>query len=217
MRIGVNKIREYRKDLSPYFYHYVRDFNSLNRILHEKQLKSNKGYICFTEAPVVCSCEMFDYFAHFKKPMYVKYGIGIKRDILIDQFDISPLLYVKDINELQLIDPTLHWKTDILNRQHDFQWLREWRIKGNLDLSSINDEILVIVPDESCLPQCIIGNDLEDIESQEFNSTFPNYTGFLYNKNPNYRILKFCDISSIPNDFQIEEHIESNIKEQFNL
>lgn len=147
MNKGVEKIRELRNDLSPYFFHFTDKKEHLECILNEKRLISDRGYICFTEMPLVSSTYMFNYFANFNKPMYIPYGIGIKREILINTFNISPVLYVRDNNEKNLIHPILHWKTELINNIYDYQWLREWRIKGSiLDLSLIHD-IIIIIPD----------------------------------------------------------------------
>ena len=58
------KIREQRDDLSPFLFHYTKGreaFEILLSIIDEKKLKSEKGYICFTEAPLATSLRMFDY------------------------------------------------------------------------------------------------------------------------------------------------------------
>lgn len=217
MNKGVEKIRELRNDLTPYFFHFMKKKENLDCILNEKRLISDKGYLCFTEMPLVSSQNMFNYFANFRRPMYTPYGIGIKREILIDKFNISPVLYVKNEKEKNLIDPILHWNTEIINDLYDFQWLREWRINMSvLDLSLIHD-IMIIIPDDINIPRSIIANDKEIIDSSEFNKTFPNYSGFLYNKEPAYRIFKLEDISCIENDFQIDNFLRQRKKEQFNL
>jgi hypothetical protein len=81
------KIREQRDDLSPFLFHYTKGreaFEILLSIIDEKKLKSEKGYICFTEAPLATSLRMFDYMNQYPDPMYAPYGIGFNRDFLFN-------------------------------------------------------------------------------------------------------------------------------------
>ena len=84
----------------------------------------------------------------WKDPMYSRYGIGFKRDILIDQFRARPAIYGDD-KDFAMLGKWLNWRYELLNvHKHDYTWLREWRIEGNeFHFSSVSKEgILVIAP-----------------------------------------------------------------------
>ena len=74
-----HNLRERKKDLSPYLFHFTKGSDCKERlesILSEECLKSKLGYICFTESPLTCSHELFKYMESWKEPMYSRYGIG---------------------------------------------------------------------------------------------------------------------------------------------
>lgn len=86
------KIREQRDDLSPFLFHYTKGreaFEILLSIIDEKKLKSEKGYICFTEAPLATSLRMFDYMNQYPDPMYAL--------MVLDLIEISFLILVQDL------------------------------------------------------------------------------------------------------------------------
>ena len=148
-----HNLRERKKDLSPYLFHFTKGSDCKERlesILSEECLKSKLGYICFTESPLTCSHELFKYMESWKEPMYSRYGIGFKRDILIDQFRARPVIYGDD-KDLAMLGNGLNWRYELLDiHKHDYTWLREWRIEGNeFHFSSISKEdIIVVAPTE---------------------------------------------------------------------
>jgi hypothetical protein len=86
----------------------------------------------------------------WKEPMYSRYGIGFKRDILIDQFWARPVIYGDD-KDFAMLGNGLNWRYELLDiHKHDYTWLREWRIEGNeFHFSSISKEdIIVVAPTE---------------------------------------------------------------------
>ena len=127
------QIREYRDDLSPYLFHYTKGENAfkiLSLIISDKKIKSQKGYICLTEAPITTSLRMFDYMGKFPNPMYAPYGIGFKRDFLFNS-GARPVIYGTE-EEIKKIPEEFKWRCLTLQpASYDFSWLREWRIEGN--------------------------------------------------------------------------------------
>lgn len=141
------RLRNMRLDLSPYMFHFTDSLDTLWKILGELCLKSNKKeYVCFTETPLCLMISMLDYMGIWRKPILGKYGIGFKRDLLIQQYGARPVIYCDKIQQID-IGQTLKWLYEELNVEgHDFQWLREWRIKGEFDFSKIErNDILIIV------------------------------------------------------------------------
>lgn len=153
---GISKIRVQRPDLSPYLFHFTKGANperNMNEILSTQKLVSDEGYICFTEAPISSMIPLLDYFAGFPKPMYSRYAIGFNRKILVENYLAQPVIYgVGD--DKSKIDSSLHWKYLEYNpTNNDYQWLREWRIKGgSFDFSKFpREEIIIITPDNDSL------------------------------------------------------------------
>lgn len=59
------KFKRVRLDQSPYLFHFVngRDKNpgeTLQKILEERKLKSDKGYICFSASPITAIKRFFE-------------------------------------------------------------------------------------------------------------------------------------------------------------
>ena len=158
------KIRQQRPDLTPYLFHFTSGSNpikNIQSILNQKKLKSKKEYICFTDTPLSFISEQLKYMSQFPTPMYSQFGIDFIRDTLIAQFGCRPVIY-GDKNELNYIDSFLHWRYECLDTSnHDFTWLREWRINGNtFDFSNLNpSDIIVVAPTEEEL-----SNIIEDID-----------------------------------------------------
>lgn len=154
MKNPSDKIRRKRKDLSPYLFHFTQDtangdaFSNLSCILNEQKLRSSRGYICFTDTPITEMIPLLDYRKLMSKPILSKYGIGFNRDLLIKDYGARPVIY-GDNDELKLIPDIFRWRSLVLDvERYDYSWLREWRIKGELDFSSIDpNEIVVIAPD----------------------------------------------------------------------
>ena len=141
------RLRNMRLDLSPYLFHFTDSLDTLWKILDELCLKSNKKkYVCFTETPLCLMISMLDYMGIWKKPILGKYGIGFKRDLLIQKYGARPVIYCDAIQQGD-IGQKLKWLYEELDVEgHDFQWLREWRIKGKFDFSKIDrNDILIIV------------------------------------------------------------------------
>lgn len=164
-----HNLRDRKKDLSPYLFHFTKGDDCkdvLYKILNEECLKAQRGHLCFTESPLTSSNELFKYMNSWSTPMFSKYGIGFKRDILIDLFRARPVIY-GDGKELKLLDERLKWRFELLDiHSHDYTWLREWRIEGNeFNFSSISkDDIIVVAPTDKELKELVSLMDFEEMD-----------------------------------------------------
>lgn len=127
----LEKIKQVRTDLSDYVFHFTKGrkaLQTLGQILVDNKIKdmSDKGYICFTEAPLYSLIEMFEIFNVYVDPMYAPYAIGIPKEELYKDGG-RPVIY-GSANEIKLLDPKIHWRFEKYSNNHDFTWLREWRI-----------------------------------------------------------------------------------------
>ena len=163
------KLRNRKKDLSPYLFHFTKGDdckNILHKILDEECLRAERGYICFTESPLTSSNELFEYMYSYRTPMYSKYGIGFNRDVLIDQFRARPVIY-GDNADFTMLGNGLKWRFELLDiHSHDYTWLREWRIEGNeFNFSSISkDDIIVVAPTDKELKELVSFMDFEEMD-----------------------------------------------------
>ena len=94
-------------------------------------------------------------------PLYHPCGIGFSRDVLVKNYQARNVIYV-DAEEREKVPEEFIWRTDILEvDSYDFEYLREWRIKGNVfDFSEISfEDILVIAPDLEHLNDLVVKYD----------------------------------------------------------
>ncbi len=207
------EIRSKRNDLSPFLFHFTKDFKTLKLIVQQMKLKANRGYICFTEAPLTQSVELFRYFHKFQptpyepylKPMFVPYGIGISRQFLFNK-GARPLIY-SSLEELELLPHEFKWRAMELNMvDYDFGWLREWRINSNLfDFSDYRNEIIVITVSKKELIE-ICEDDIFDIDflyEHEIGECIPS---LIDNKKRLFKGIAIQDIvqNALKSDSQIE-------------
>lgn len=161
MQVAMNKenqekhkrILSVREDLSDYVFHFARypeqtGKDTLRSILSDKAIldKGNKGYICFTDAPLTQLPAMFKLFekdnSFHENYRYAPYGIGVKKDyfyqlggrpiILSNNEEINEItqIYAKSSEaDQRFFSERLSWRLQALvPGYYDFSWLREWRI-----------------------------------------------------------------------------------------
>lgn len=215
MKNPSNNIRIRKPDLSPYLFHFISNdtpINIMNNILLEKRLKTDKlEYICFTESPLSQSMEQFKYmysFCPYKEPMYSKFGIGFNRDLLIKEYNARPVIY-GDINEYNLLPTTLRWRFENLNiENHDYTWLREWRIKGRIfDFSEVSyEDIIIVTPTRKDLEEIAFESELDEIDF-----SFEDGTCYPY---PIYRLTRIWkgitieEANSCNNDYEMKAMVD---------
>ena len=169
MSIYNDKFRKARRDYSPYLFHFINGdddnpMKTMAAILTDLKLKSKNDYICFSASPLTSIGRFFEVIVNrTRKPMYQPYGIGFSRDILVRNFGAKNVIYF-DESESKLIPNELKWRALPLNVDYyDFEYLREWRIKGNeFDFREFPKENLIVVaPDLKKLNDLVVSHDVE--------------------------------------------------------
>ncbi|MFS2980153.1 hypothetical protein [Bacteroides fragilis] len=172
-----DKFKMARLDQSPYLFHFINGYDpspheTLRKILEEKQLVSSKGYICFSASPLTAITKFFEVKVRSTgQPMYQPWGLGFSRDILVRDFGARNVIYT---DGTEGIPDHLEWRTDKLNvDSYDFEYLREWRIKGGqFDFSDFpRGDVIVIAPDYNSLNDLVVRFDME------FTPFVNHYTG----------------------------------------
>lgn len=167
MAIFNDKFKRTRLDQSPYLFHFINGrnpspINTLQKILEEQKLVSSKGYICFSASPITAITKFFK--TPTKRtgcPMYLPWGLGFSRDILVRDFYARNVIYTDGSEN---IPEHLAWRTDTLNvDSYDYEYLREWRIKGKVfDFSAFpKSDIIVVAPDRNSLNQLVVEFDMQ--------------------------------------------------------
>ena len=159
------EILQSREDISDYVFHFTKHANAyetLQTILDGKAIKdvNNKGYICFSEAPITMLPSMFDLFERYDNPMYAPYGIGIRKE---DIFNLGgrPAIY-GTVEELTQLPEALKWRgVPYIPGAYDYSWLREWRVPTKEVLIDPNHVIVICKDTEEIFNLC---SELEDIE-----------------------------------------------------
>lgn len=168
MGIVDGKFRSKRLDQSPYLFHFTKGTltqagESMYSIIEQEKLVSQNGYISFTASPIT-SLKRFFETSIYKTglPMYQPIGIGFSRDIMVKKYGARNVIYCGR-DEIELIPEELRWRTDLLEVDvYDFEYLREWRIKGGeFDFSGFPKEhILIIAPTQNDLNNFVVKHDL---------------------------------------------------------
>lgn len=229
------KFRSARADQSPYLFHFTKGTpeeakGALFSILEQKRLISHShDYICFTASPITSLHHFFETKVNSTgQPMYQPFGIGFARDILVNAFGARNVIY-GERSELDLLPPDLKWREELLKvDQHDFEYLREWRIKGpEFDFNPFPlEHILVIAPHLDDVNDLVAGHDLEyrpivnyytgDVEP-DFDEVFPRrYIGLSMDE-----IASGCtndyQVSGATKEQKLEEDMFDRIMEGFGV
>lgn len=173
-----DKFKKVRLDQSPYLFHFVNGedkvpWTTLQKILESKKLISQRhDYVCFSASPITAIKRFFDVKVNRTgQPMYHPWGIGFSRDILVKDFKARNVIYH---GSDEAIPEELTWRSQLLNvESYDFEYLREWRIKGReFDFSTFPKEhMIVVAPDTDSLNHVITKFDMK------FNPIVNYYTG----------------------------------------
>lgn len=151
-----DKFRRVKPDITPYLFHFTKGENAkemLRAILEESKLKTTtKDYICFTSSPLTSLRRFFQTKVNsIGKPMYAPFGIGFSRNIMYDKYYARNVIYGTE-NERKEIEKNMSellWRWENLDiENHDYEWLREWRIHGQVfDFSDFDKNEMIIVAD----------------------------------------------------------------------
>lgn len=168
MGIVDGKLRRQRIDQSPYLFHFTKGTmeeagQAMYSIIESEKLVSRRGYISFTASPITALKRFFETKIYRTGlPLYQPVGIGFSRDVLVKEFGARNVIYCNR-EEIQRIPDDLKWRCELLEvDEYDFEYLREWRIKGDcFDFSSFPKEhILIIAPTKEDLNNFVIKHDL---------------------------------------------------------
>lgn len=152
-----DKFRRARRDFSPYLFHFIKGadtepLNTLQTILRDLKLKSKLGYICFSASPLTSITKFFETpVIKTGSPMYHPYGIGFLRDTMVSDYGARNVIYYSD-DEEEMITDNLKWRSQLLNvDSYDFEYLREWRIKGNefCFKDFPKEDIIIVAPNDT--------------------------------------------------------------------
>lgn len=179
-----DKFKRIKPDITPYLFHFTKGENAketLAKILREERLCSNShDFICFTASPLTSLFEFFNTtVSRTRLPMYQPFGIGFSRNIMYQHFSARNVIYGSQ-EELDMIKnkcPEIAWRCEELDvERHDFEYLREWRVKGNeFKFDKIDKNELIIIADtKGHLKELVEGWDYEiDFEDFEPGECFP--------------------------------------------
>jgi len=168
MGIVDGKLRRKRIDQSPYLFHFTKGTmeeagKAMYSIIESEKLISKRGYISFTASPITALKKFFETKIYRTGlPMYQPIGIGFSRDVLVNQYGARNVIYCNR-EEIHNIPDELKWRSELLEvDEYDFEYLREWRIKGGcFDFSSFPKEhIIIIAPTKDDLNNFVIKHDL---------------------------------------------------------
>lgn len=166
MGVSDYKFRSSKTDQSPYLFHFTKgDLKNAKDALHsilnsQKLVSAEDDYVCFTASPITSLHKFFQTKVYKTGlPMYQPFGIGFKRDILIEQCNARNVVYCGE-SDLDLIPEELHWRRQLLSvNSYDFEYLREWRIQGReFDFSSFpKEEMVIVAPTEHDILDLVVG------------------------------------------------------------
>lgn len=163
------KFRKVRLDQSPWLFHFIKGTDqepqaTLCKILDEKKLVSNRGYICFSASPITAIVKFFEIKTlSTGNPLYHPYGLGFSRDTLVSNYKARNVIYY-DSSDKEDIPEELMWRAELLSVDgYDFEYLREWRIHGGeFDFSSFPvEDLIIIAPSQTNLNTIVVKEDME--------------------------------------------------------
>ena len=151
-----DKFKRVKPDITPYLFHFTKGENAketLKTILYEERLcSSSHDFICFTASPLTSLFEFFNTkVSRTGLPMYQPFGIGFSRNVMYQHFGARNVIYgsQEELNMIKSKCPEIAWRCEELEVEcHDFEYLREWRVKGDeFKFDKIDKKELVIIAD----------------------------------------------------------------------
>ena len=148
--------------------------------------------------------------------MYQPFGIGFSRNVMYQHYGARNVIYGFQ-NELDMMKskcPEIAWRCEELDvERHDFEYLREWRVKGNeFRFDKIDKNELVIIADtKEHLIELVEGWDYDiDFEDFEPGECFPTV---IVNKTGKRAFKGIClnDAKEMSNDYEISGKTSSQL------
>ncbi|RBP46506.1 hypothetical protein DES53_102897 [Roseimicrobium gellanilyticum] len=150
----LSDLKKLRADLSEWLVHFTSGDNIegariLSKILSEGKLRSSyyPPAVCFSEAPLAELNKLFTLYRAYSKPRFAPFGVAVRKTWLFNQGG-RPVIYGKkdEREELPASVRFRHVAYDPAN--HDFTWLREWRVAG-ATLPLDPSETIIICPTDA--------------------------------------------------------------------
>lgn len=146
---GEQRIEYYRDILSSDS--YPRDaFETLKRIVKSKlicgsskNMPGNTKTVSFSGLKPVDTIKLMCWRARFRQMSFEPFGIGIEKETAL-QIGIEPVKYYDPGNK-EIPNDTQPWLTQSLGRITDWRNEKEFRHRGDLDLSSIPKDKMIVV------------------------------------------------------------------------
>lgn len=219
-----DKFKKVKPDITPYLFHFTKGENAketLETILHEERLCSySHDFICFTASPLTSLFEFFNTkVSRTGLPMYQPFGIGFSRNVMYQHFGARNVIYVsqEELNMIKTKCPEIAWRCEELDvERHDFEYLREWRVKG--DEFKFDDfdknELLIIADTKEHLKELVEGCDYDiDFEEFEPGECFPTV---IIKKTGKRAFKGIClnDAKEMSNDYEISGKTSSQLIEE---
>lgn len=219
-----DKFKRVKPDITPYLFHFTKGENAketLETILHEERLCSySHDFICLTASPLTSLFEFFNTkVSRTGLPMYQPFGIGFSRNVMYQHFGARNVIYgsQKELNMIKTKCPEIAWRCEELDvERHDFEYLREWRVKG--DEFKFDDfdknELLIIADTKEHLKELVEGCDYDiDFEEFEPGECFPTV---IIKKTGKRAFKGIClnDAKEMSNDYEISGKTSSQLIEE---
>lgn len=220
-----DKFKRVKPDITPYLFHFTKGENAketLKTILYEERLcSSSHDFICFTASPLTSLFEFFNTtVSRTGLPMYQPFGIGFSRNVMCQHYGARNVIYGSQ-DELDMMKskcPEIAWRCEELDvERHDFEYLREWRVKGNeFKFNKIDKNELVIIADtKEHLKELVEGCDYDiDFEEFEPGECFPTV---IVNKTGKRAFKGIClnEAKEMANDYEISGKTSLQIIDEF--
>lgn len=203
----LSKIHDLRPDHSDYVYHFTKGRTAgltLLKILKEGKLKDKKsrGFICFTEAPLLALPDMFNLFDKYPDPMLAAFGIGIPKSELFAAGG-RQVIYGPEA-ERNLVDPSIQWRYEVYNEKNNFAWLREWRLPDSEYQINSKDHFIIAKNRnweiDAAYEEGEIDIDFDEIDGQYFPSMYIEMV-------KNWKSVSFEDLKKFKSNLELGKHI----------
>lgn len=208
----LHKIHEIRPDHSDHVYHFTKGRdpgNALRSILDDRRIRdvNHRGYICFTEAPLLALPDMFNLFAEYPEPLLAPFGVAIPKSQLFAAGG-RPVIYGPE-NDLAKLDESIHWRFENYNESKDFAWLREWRIPSNeYHINPIDSYI--VTKNKEWESSLAFETELVGSESFQMNNGYFGETYYVeYGKT--WRSISIEDLPAIKSKSELTAHLDNQV------
>lgn len=206
-----DKFKRVKPDITPYLFHFTKGRDAkeiLAKILREEKLvSSSHDYICFSASPLTSLFEFFNTkIMRTGEPMYQPFGIGFSRNVMYEKYGARNVIYdtKETLTAIEQNNPELTWRLEELDiNSHDFEYLREWRIKGReFNFKEFDkNEMIIVADNKKTLIDLISQIDIDvDFEEFEPGECFPY---IVQSRKRAFKVFSIEEAAQFSNDYQI--------------